>query len=565
MQKWKKYLSGILTAGLTVGLAAYPVQAAETDSAAPDRFPMLEVPQALQTYEADGREVQVFGGFTSLTDGEGATRAVDDSRLLYKRGSILSVSSEFDFYKGRPDQVVLDSVTGSDGTSQYLSVLEQDKSIEDYYTRIKWPEELKNSNIVEISSTLDTSDTVLMVRYSDGMVAAFNYVTGKLLFKDESEKKQLSFGEYFSGWFQGTWDHFFDGVPDGYTNVKNLESEAKTGAFNGMFAFSGNASENGAHEGGELFLTEDGTNDANGDASEKGTDGDLVDGAGDADTSLKIVGGNVVVSGAVAGDDTGSLTQEGSIAASGDSLPADRSFSEEMADAAGVPAADGVKASEDGMTADAATAPDENLPDAGIAAEARDPAEAGDPADAGLTSDDGIDSVDGMPAEAGEIPADISLASAAEMNPAETAMAEETKEAPAADESLTEADTETAAQEEQADDSDDYASEEQEVSGSEKAEDLPENQSEAAGLSAATAGYVTVYDPATDTYALYDTAEYLSDDQEALMSVAEKKEVLNQSSEESIAQQPEETKESKSGIAIVITTVIGVGMLLLLL
>lgn len=552
MQKWKKYLSGILTAGLTVGLAAYPVQAAETDSAAPDRFPMLEVPQALQTYEADGREVQVFGGFTSLTDGEGATRAVDDSRLLYKRGSILSVSSEFDFYKGRPDQVVLDSVTGSDGTSQYLSVLEQDKSIEDYYTRIKWPEELKNSNIVEISSTLDTSDTVLMVRYSDGMVAAFNYVTGKLLFKDESEKKPLSFGEYFSGWFQGTWDHFFDGVPDGYTNVKNLESEAKTGAFNGMFAFSGNASENGAHEGGELFLTEDGTNDANGDASEKGTDGDLVDGAGDADTSLKIVGGNVVVSGAVAGDDTGSLTQEGSIAASGDSLPADGSFSEEMADAAGVPAADGVEASEDGMTADAATDADENLPDAGIAAEA------GDPADAGQTSDDGMDSVDGMPAEAGEIPADISLASAAEMNPAETAMAEETSEALAAD-------TETPAQEEQADDSDDYASEEQEVSGSEKEEDLPENQPEAAGLSAAAAGYVTVYDPATDTYALYDTAEYLSDDQEALMSVAEKKEVLNQSSEESIAQQPEETKESKSGIAIVITTVIGVGMLLLLL
>ena len=552
MQKWKKYLSGILTAGLTVGLAAYPVQAAETDFAAPDRFPMLEVPQALQTYEADGREVQVFGGFTSLTDGEGATRAVDDSRLLYKRGSILSVSSEFDFYKGRPDQVVLDSVTGSDGTSQYLSVLEQDKSIEDYYTRIKWPEELKNSNIVEISSTLDTSDTVLMVRYSDGMVAAFNYVTGKLLFKDESEKKPLSFGEYFSGWFQGTWDHFFDGVPDGYTNVKNLESEAKTGAFNGMFAFSGNASENGAHEGGELFLTEDGTNDANGDASEKGTDGDLVDGAGDADTSLKIVGGNVVVSGAVAGDDTGSLTQEGSIAASGDSLPADGSFSEEMADAAGVPAADGVEASEDGMTADAATDADENLPDAGIAAEA------GDPADAGQTSDDGMDSVDGMPAEAGEIPADISLASAAEMNPAETAMAEETSEALAAD-------TETPAQEEQADDSDDYASEEQEVSGSEKEEDLPENQPEAAGLSAAAAGYVTVYDPATDTYALYDTAEYLSDDQEALMSVAEKKEVLNQRSEESIAQQPEETKESKSGIAIVITTVIGVGMLLLLL
>ena len=552
MQKWKKYLSGILTAGLTVGLAAYPVQAAETDSAAPDRFPMLEVPQALQTYEADGREVQVFGGFTSLTDGEGATRAVDDSRLLYKRGSILSVSSEFDFYKGRPDQVVLDSVTGSDGTSQYLSVLEQDKSIEDYYTRIKWPEELKNSNIVEISSTLDTSDTVLMVRYSDGMVAAFNYVTGKLLFKDESEKKPLSFGEYFSGWFQGTWDHFFDGVPDGYTNVKNLESEAKTGAFNGMFAFSGNASENGAHEGGELFLTEDGTNDANGDASEKGTDGDLVDGAGDADTSLKIVGGNVVVSGAVAGDDTGSLTQEGSVAASGDSLPAGGSFSEEMADAAGVPAADGVEASEDGMTADAATDADENLPDAGIAAEA------GDPADAGQTSDDGMDSVDGMPAEAGEIPADISLASAAEMNPAETAMAEETSEALAAD-------TETPAQEEQADDSDDYASEEQEVSGSEKEEDLPENQPEAAGLSAAAAGYVTVYDPATDTYALYDTAEYLSDDQEALMSVAEKKEVLNQRSEESIAQQPEETKESKSGIAIVITTVIGVGMLLLLL
>ncbi len=544
MQKWKKYLPGILTAGLTVGLAAYPVQAAETDSAAPDRFPMLEVPQALQTYEADGSEVQVFGGFTSLTDEEGATRAVDDSRLLYKRGSILSVSSEFDFYKGRPDQVVLDSVTGSDGTSQYLSVLEQDKSIEDYYTRMKWPEELKNSNIVEISSTLDTSDTVLMVRYSDGTVAAFNYVTGKLLFKDESEKKQLSFGEYFSGWFQGTWDHFFDGVPDGYTKVKNLESEAKTGAFNGMFAFSGSASENGAHEGGELFLTEDGTNDSNGDASEKGTGGDLVDGSGDADTSLKIVGGNVVVSGAVSGDDTGSLPLDGGVTAGGDSLPADGSFSDEVADAVGVPAADGVETTGDGMLADAAADPGENLTDEGIAAEA------GDPADAGLTSDDGTDSMDSVPAEAGVTSAEISLASAVEMNPAETAMAEETGEASAADESLTEADAETPAQEEQAEMSD---------------EQVAEEPSAGTGPSAATTGYMTVYDPATDTYALYETSEYLSDHQDTLMSVAEKKEMLNRSSEESVAQQPEETKESKSGIAIVITTVIGVGMLLLLL
>ena len=233
---------------------------------------MLPAAQPVQTYDSGDYQIQVFGGFTRMTDAGGISSALEDSRLLYKRGTMLLVSSEFDFYNGRPDQVVVDSVSGSSGTTQYLSVLEQDRSIEDYYTDIQWPDELPNSNIVEISSTLDTSDTVLMVRYSDRTVAAFNYVTGKLLFRDESEKTELEFGEYVEGWLTDTWDGLTGGMNGNYVQVEEAWNQAGNENAVGFLPPGGQAVQDGMNTGGETFLTEDGGNLEAGTGSLSGTE-----------------------------------------------------------------------------------------------------------------------------------------------------------------------------------------------------------------------------------------------------------------------------------------------------
>ena len=297
MRRWKRYAAGAMAAAAAVCAGVSPAaaaglqdpaeevrEAAETQSPEPGSedpasgeatggvFQMLPAAQPVQTYDSGDYQIQVFGGFTRMTDAGGISSALEDSRLLYKRGTMLLVSSEFDFYNGRPDQVVVDSVSGSSGTTQYLSVLEQDRSIEDYYTDIQWPDELPNSNIVEISSTLDTSDTVLMVRYSDRTVAAFNYVTGKLLFRDESEKTELEFGEYVEGWLTDTWDGLTGGMNGNYVQVEEAWNQAGNENAVGFLPPGGQAVQDGMNTGGETFLTEDGGNLEAGTGSLSGTE-----------------------------------------------------------------------------------------------------------------------------------------------------------------------------------------------------------------------------------------------------------------------------------------------------
>ena len=277
MRRWKRYAAGAMAAGAAVCAGVSPAAAAGLQNpvsgeATGGVFQMLPAAQPVQTYDSGDYQIQVFGGFTRMTDAGGISSALEDSRLLYKRGTMLLVSSEFDFYNGRPDQVVVDSVSGSSGTTQYLSVLEQDRSIEDYYTDIQWPDELPNSNIVEISSTLDTSDTVLMVRYSDRTVAAFNYVTGKLLFRDESEKTELEFGEYVEGWLTDTWDGLTGGMNGNYVQVEEAWNQAGNENAVGFLPPGGQAVQDGMNTGGETFLTEDGGNLEAGTGSLSGTE-----------------------------------------------------------------------------------------------------------------------------------------------------------------------------------------------------------------------------------------------------------------------------------------------------
>ncbi len=190
-------------------------------------FTILDQQIPIQEYEGGRYEVKVFGNFTRLKNQDGTSSVLEDSRLLMKRGEFIPVSAEMDYLNGRVDQVLVDAINGGSGSARYLSVLEKDQRIEDYYEQIRWPEELSNAGIREISSTLDTNDTVLMVRYTDNTVAAFNYVTGSLLFKDETEKETLSFKDYIGNWFTETWSNLWGPDTVKYDEIKVMEQELK--------------------------------------------------------------------------------------------------------------------------------------------------------------------------------------------------------------------------------------------------------------------------------------------------------------------------------------------------
>lgn len=211
---------------LLILLFSLPAFGAETEGQeSQNPFTLLEERIPVQKYEGGQYQVDVYGSFTQLKDREGQTSVVGDNRLLLKRGSMIPVSSEMDYLDGKVDQVLVDSLTGGSKDTQYLSVLEENRRVEDYYEQLKWPEELSNAGIQEISSNLNTSDTVLMVRYTDNTVAAFNYVTGNMLFKDESEKRELNFGDYVSNWMTEKWNNLFGKNTVDYNDIQFLKKE----------------------------------------------------------------------------------------------------------------------------------------------------------------------------------------------------------------------------------------------------------------------------------------------------------------------------------------------------
>lgn len=205
-------------------MSAVPFQTLQAEEA--DEFELMPNSVSIQSYLAEEGRVDVYGSFTEFVNESGTAGELNDSMLLMKRGEIVPVSTQFEFIHERPDQVLVDTITGDSGKTQYLSVLTERRVLEDYYTKLQWPEELRNAGIAEISSSLDSSDPVVMVRYTDRSAAAFNYVTGNLLFLDESEKESVGFGEYVQNWLTETADKLFSDENTGYEDSKAVIADA---------------------------------------------------------------------------------------------------------------------------------------------------------------------------------------------------------------------------------------------------------------------------------------------------------------------------------------------------
>ena len=104
---------------------------------------------------------------------------------------------------------VADYYSTSQGSTEYLSVLTENMVLKDYKTPLSWPVDenkrciLDNFRINEVGDNLNASEPYVILRYQDNTVAAFNYLTGSLLFIDDSEKRNIDFLEYADMWIKG--------------------------------------------------------------------------------------------------------------------------------------------------------------------------------------------------------------------------------------------------------------------------------------------------------------------------------------------------------------------------
>lgn len=166
------------------------------------------------TYEADYR-IKTYKNFSEIThDGETVTR---DLQLLVKNGRLAALDPLLPVVY---DGVIVDTV----GEAEYLTVLGTDGKLADLKEPIVLPQDFKNYNLVQMSHNLRSSSPYVLVRYQNGSVVAFNYLTGELL-SVETVKSDLSLIEYAKEFLQSKMDSVLADLSDGYLEIVALEKK----------------------------------------------------------------------------------------------------------------------------------------------------------------------------------------------------------------------------------------------------------------------------------------------------------------------------------------------------
>lgn len=166
------------------------------------------------TYEADYR-IKTYKNFSEIThDGETVTR---DLQLLVKNGRLAALDPLLPVVY---DGVIVDTV----GEAEYLTVLGTDGKLADLKEPIVLPKDFKNYNLVQMSHNLRSSSPYVLVRYQNGSVVAFNYLTGELL-SVETVKSDLSLIEYAKEFLQSKMDSVLADLSDGYLQISKLKEK----------------------------------------------------------------------------------------------------------------------------------------------------------------------------------------------------------------------------------------------------------------------------------------------------------------------------------------------------
>ncbi len=183
-----------------------------------------EEKEALYQTEYAKTNIDTFGSY-SLTD----TGNISEYRIFAKNEKMFGIDPELENSWGLYcDNFIVDYYTTSKDNAQYLSVLTDGQVLEDLMTPLQWPQDekgeeiLQNYQIQEVADTIYANQSVAILRYYDNRVAAFNYLTGTLIFTDDSEQRNLDFGEYADLWLKGIKASLKTG--DAFENSENLVS-----------------------------------------------------------------------------------------------------------------------------------------------------------------------------------------------------------------------------------------------------------------------------------------------------------------------------------------------------
>lgn len=148
---------------------------------------LLKTPVSLYSFKYDDTVIDTYYNYSVIHNGSIDT--IYDKQIFVRNNHIDIVDSLLDSKK---DTVILDNYANKD----YLTILGNDGVIYNLKNDIKLPASFTNKNIVDMTSNLNSNNSIILVLYDNGKVISFDYRTGT---QDISEKatKSISLFDYF--------------------------------------------------------------------------------------------------------------------------------------------------------------------------------------------------------------------------------------------------------------------------------------------------------------------------------------------------------------------------------
>ena len=95
-------------------------------------------------------------------------------------------------FKNIGNSIIVDSYNNN----KYEVTLGTDGAIYDLLTKINYPDNFVNKDIVQMTNNIDSDTSVILVYYSNGRVYGFDYVTGKEVYDNNVRNENPSLLEY---------------------------------------------------------------------------------------------------------------------------------------------------------------------------------------------------------------------------------------------------------------------------------------------------------------------------------------------------------------------------------
>lgn len=146
-------------------------------------------PEPLAKGEYGGYKIETFATYSVTTDLSSGESTVRDGFLFYTDGK--SLQSIRTSQKVRPDSVIL----YSDLENTYFAALGSDRKLQVLLDEaFKVPEGISTEGIYEMSSSRELRAPYCIIRYANGGLCAFNFVTGEILYEQAASRGQASGG-----------------------------------------------------------------------------------------------------------------------------------------------------------------------------------------------------------------------------------------------------------------------------------------------------------------------------------------------------------------------------------